>query len=67
MGEGHITVEEHLASLYSYADNYVIVNEDVWMRIFVHSIDGEAIKWFRAPTPRSIDWIEALDDIFLIK
>jgi hypothetical protein len=37
----------------------------VWIRIFIHSIDGEARKWFRALTPGSIDGIEALDDIFL--
>jgi hypothetical protein len=64
-GEGDITAEEHLAAFYSYADNYVIVNEDVWMRIFVHSLDGEARKWFRALAPGSIDGIEALDDAFL--
>jgi hypothetical protein len=64
-GEGDITAEDHLAAFYSYVDNYVIVDEDVWMRIFVHSLDGEARKWFRALTPGSIDGIEALDDIFL--
>jgi hypothetical protein len=64
-GEGDVTAEEHLAAFYSYADNYIIVDEDVWMRVFVHSLDGEARKWFRALTPGSIDGIEALDDIFL--
>jgi hypothetical protein len=64
-GEGNITAEDHFATFYSYADNYAIVNEDVWMRIFVHSLDGKTIKWFRALTPGSIDGIEALDDIFL--
>jgi hypothetical protein len=65
MGKGDITVEEHLVAFYSYANNYVIVNEDVWMRILVHSLDGEARKWFRALAPRSIDGIEALDYAFL--
>jgi hypothetical protein len=64
-GEGDITIEEHLATFYSYADNYVIVDEDVWMRIFVHSLDGEAKKWFRALAPGSITGIEDLDDVFL--
>jgi len=64
-GEGDITAEEHLVAFYSYANNYVIVYEDVWMRIFVHSLDGEDRKWFRALTPGSIDGIEALDDVFL--
>jgi hypothetical protein len=65
IGEGDITAEEHLVAFYSYAENYVIVDEDVWMRIFVRSLDGEARKWFRALAHRSIDWIEALDDAFL--
>ena len=35
------------------------------MRVFVQSLDGEARKWFRELTPRSIVDIEALDDAFL--
>jgi hypothetical protein len=65
MGEEDITVEEHLASFYSYADNLNIENEDVWMRVFVQSLDGEVRKWFRGLTPGSIAGIEALDDVFL--
>jgi hypothetical protein len=34
-GEEHITIEEHLATFYSYANNLNIENEDVWMRVFV--------------------------------
>jgi hypothetical protein len=48
-GKGDITAKDHLAAFYSYADNYVIIDEDVWMRIFVHSLDGEARKWFKVP------------------
>jgi hypothetical protein len=40
--EEDITAEEHLATFYNYADNLNIENEDVWMRFFVHSLDGEA-------------------------
>jgi hypothetical protein len=64
-GEEDITVEEHLAAFYSYADNLNIENEDVWMRVFVQSLDGEVRKWFRGLTPGSIVGIEALDDVFL--
>jgi hypothetical protein len=46
-GEGDITVEEHLAYFYSYADNLNIGDEYVWMRVFVQSLDGEVRKWFR--------------------
>jgi uncharacterized small protein (DUF1192 family) len=64
-GEGDITVEEHLAAFYSYADNLNIENEDVWMRVFVQSLDGEVRKWFRGLAPGSIAGIEALDTVFL--
>jgi hypothetical protein len=63
--EEDITVEEHLVSFYSYADNLNIENEDVWMRVFVQSLDGEFRKWFRGLTHGSIVGIEALDDVFL--
>jgi hypothetical protein len=64
-GEGDMTAEEHLAAFYSYADNLNIENEDVWMRVFVQSLDGEVRKWFRGLAPRSIAGIEALDNAFL--
>ena len=35
------------------------------MRVFVQSLNGEARKWFRELTPRSIADIEALDGVFL--
>jgi hypothetical protein len=64
-GEGDITAEEHLDSFYSYEDNLNIDYEDVWMRVFVQSLDGEVRKWFRGLAPGSITGIEALDNVFL--
>eukprot|EP00253_Pinus_taeda_P010591 PITA_10591 len=49
----------------SYADNLDISEDDVWMRVFVQSLDGEARKWFKELAPRSIVDIEELDDVFL--
>jgi hypothetical protein len=66
-GEGDLTFEEHLAAFYSYADNLNIESEDVWMRVFVQSLDGEVRKWFRGLAPGSIAGIEALDSAFLRK
>jgi hypothetical protein len=63
--EEEITTKENLVSFYNYAYNLNIENEDVWMRVFVQSLDGEVRKWFRGLTPRSIAGIEALDDVFL--
>jgi len=65
MGEGDVTTDEHLEAFYSFTDDHVIMHADVWMRIFVHSLQGEARKWFKALPPGSIDGIEALDSAFL--
>jgi hypothetical protein len=43
-GEEDINAKEHLSAFYSYADNLNIENVDVWMRVFVHILDGEARK-----------------------
>jgi uncharacterized small protein (DUF1192 family) len=64
-GEGDITAEEHLVAFYNYADNLNIESEDVWMRVFVQSLDGEVRKWFRGLAPGSIAGIEALDNVLL--
>jgi hypothetical protein len=63
--EEDIIVEENLVSFYIYDDNLNIENEDVVMRVFVQSHDGEVRKWFRGLTPGSITGIEALDDVLL--
>ena len=65
IGERDITIEEHLEAFYSFIDCHVIMDADVWMRIFFHSLEGEARKWFRALPHVSIDGIEALDEAFL--
>lgn len=65
-GEGTgLTAKEHLVAFYSYVDNQNIEHEDVWTRLFVQSMDGEARKWFRDLPPSSIAGIEALDEAFL--
>jgi hypothetical protein len=53
-GAEEVTSEEHLEFFYSYADNLNITDEDVWMSVFVQSLDGEARRWFRELTPGSI-------------
>jgi hypothetical protein len=47
-GEGDITAEEHLEAFYNFSEHHVIMHADVWMRIFVHILEGEARKWFKA-------------------
>jgi len=65
IGTKSVTTEGQLESFYSYFDNLDISEDNVWMRVFVQSLDGEARKWFKELTPRSIADIEALDDGFL--
>jgi hypothetical protein len=64
-GEGDVTTEEHLASYYSFANNFNIEHSDVWMRVFVQSLDGEVRKWFRGLPVGSIADIDVLDETFL--
>jgi len=60
-----VIAEEQLEAFYSYADNLYISENDVWMSVFVQSLDREARKWFRELPQRYIKDIEALDDAFL--
>jgi hypothetical protein len=57
-GEGEVTVEEHLVVFYIFANNFNIDYADVWMRLFVQSLDGEVRKWFIGLAPTSIADIE---------
>lgn len=64
-GEGEVTIEEHLVAFYSFVDNFNIEHVDVWMRLFVQSLDGEVRKLFCGLTPDSITRIKELDEYFL--
>ena len=54
IGEGDFIAEEHLEAFYSYVENINIEQEDVWTRVFVQSLDGQARKWFKELPARSI-------------
>ena len=60
-----MTVEENLPSFYIFAEIQVIENEDVWMRFFVESLDGDVGDWFKDLPPVSINDFVSLDDSFL--
>jgi hypothetical protein len=60
MEEEDVIAEEHLASFYNYAYKQNIENEDVWMRVFIQILFGEARTWFKGLAPGSITSIEAL-------
>src|SRR5713226_568131 len=64
-GQGETTAEEHWEAFLSYADNQNIEVKDVWMRVFVQSLDGDVRKWFREFPANSITIIEELRDLFM--
>jgi hypothetical protein len=64
-GAGEYTAEEHIEAFYAYAENINISEEDVWTRVFVQSLDGQARKWFKELPANSITGIEQLDEAFL--
>ena len=45
-GQGETTAEEHWDAFLCYVENQNIEAKDVWMKMFVHSLDGEVRKWF---------------------
>ena len=64
-GAEEYTAEEHIEAFYAYAENINITEEDVWTRVFVQSLDGQARKWFKDLPANSITGIEQLDEAFL--
>jgi hypothetical protein len=43
-GENGITTEEHLTAFQDCTDNFYVEDDDVFSRIFAHSLEGEARK-----------------------
>ena len=59
-GQGETTAQEHRDAFLSYANNQNIEAKDVWMRMFIQSLDGEVRKWFKELPANSITIIEEL-------
>jgi hypothetical protein len=64
-GSGDYTAKELIEAFYAYAENINISEEDVWTRIFVQSLDGQARKWFKELPANLVASIEQLDEVFL--
>jgi hypothetical protein len=62
---GEYIAEEHIEAFYAYAENINISEEDVWTRVFIQILDGQARKWFKELPENSINGIEQLDAAFL--
>jgi hypothetical protein len=46
-GDRNTSIEDHDFALQYCIDNLVIDHEDVYLRIYVQSLEGDAIKWFK--------------------
>jgi hypothetical protein len=64
-GEDETTTLEHLATFYYFTDNQGLEHEDVYMRIFIQTIEGEVSTWFKGLPPNSINSLDALESYFL--
>jgi hypothetical protein len=64
-GSGDYTVEEHIEDFYAYVENINISGEDVWTKLFLQILDGQARKWFKELLANSVTGIEQLDEVFL--
>jgi hypothetical protein len=64
-GEDEITTLEHLSTFDYFTDNQGLEHEDVYMRIFVQTFEGEVRTWFKGFPPNSIDSWDALEYLSL--
>jgi len=64
-GTGSYTALQHTKKMQDYFENYEIDDDGVRMKIFVQSLTGDVIPWFRALPANSIGDPEALYQTFL--
>jgi hypothetical protein len=64
-GEYEVTTLEHLSYFDYFTNNQGLDHEDVYMRIFVQTFEGEVRTWFKGLPPNSIDSWDALESTFL--
>jgi hypothetical protein len=53
-GEPTLSTEEHLVSFQDFTDNLFMEHDDVFMRLFVQTLEGDVHKWFRELPTASI-------------
>jgi hypothetical protein len=61
----NLTVEKHLQAFEHFIDLFEVEHDDVCMRAFSQSLQGNAKEWFRHLQPESISSWEEMSDVFL--
>lgn len=64
-GENGITAEDNFTTFQDCPDNFDVEEDDVFSRMFAHSLEGEARKWFRNLPNNSITYWGQLHEKFL--
>ena len=61
----NLTAEKHLQSFEHFLDLFEVEHDDVCMRDFFQSLQGDVKEWFKHLQPESINTWEEFSDIFL--
>jgi hypothetical protein len=64
-GEKAISVEEHMGAFQDFIDNLFVEHDDVFMRLFIQTLEGDVRKWFRGLPATSIGTWKALESTFM--
>ena len=61
--ENGVSTKYHLTSFQDCTDNFLVEVDDVFSRMFVHSLEGEARKWLRNLPNNSIThWMQFVEN-----
>jgi hypothetical protein len=64
-GKDHVTKEQHMDAFQCFTDNFEIIHEDVFMRTFFQSLQGDAQLWFEHLGIDSVSSWNDLHNVFL--
>jgi hypothetical protein len=59
------SVEDHLADFSKLLDDFEVEHEDVAMRMFVSTLEGEARTWYKSLPDASIDGWDSFQEKFI--
>ena len=64
-GDKTRSAEEHIHAFHDFIDDQFVEHDDVFMRLFVQTFEGDVRKWFRELPVASIDSWPALEAAFM--
>jgi hypothetical protein len=64
-GKLGVSTEDHLADFLQVVDDFDVEHEDVVMRMFVPTLEGEARAWYKSLPDASIDGWDSFQEKFI--